>query len=124
MEALLRENEALRMALKVSDKVATTKETQKPVVVPKTQVESPPLETVARTPRVLNTEDRKRALERYRCKRQRRIAKTAHLRGPKFMKYTKMKEAANAKRRNSEGKFIKKADLEKMLTEEIALVCS
>jgi len=37
------------------------------------------------------------------------------------MKYRKMKKAADAKRRNSEGKFIKKADLEKMrIAEEAA----
>ena len=44
-----------------------------------------------------------------------------HMRSARFMKYKKMKKVADGKRRNSEGKFIKKADLEKMRLAEEAV---
>jgi hypothetical protein len=118
---LLKENEALRLALQASstaDEMALTAELSKPRKEAPVQPQaSAPL--VPSTKRVLDTEARKIALERYRIKRQKRIAKTPHLQGPKFMKYTKMKKVADSKRRNSAGKFIKKADLENMrLAEE------
>lgn len=133
---LLKENEALRLALQASTTEAKCVEQSVPEIKPppaalkiakEIQIPSrspspaPAPPVVKRTARVLHTEARRIALERYRSKRARRIAKTPHLQGPKNMKYRKMKKAADAKRRNSEGKFIKKADLEKMrLAEEAA----
>jgi len=118
---LLKENEALRLALQISPTAVEV-----PAAVPKVAVAvqpppPPPVTVIRNTKRLLDPEARKVALERYRSKRQRRIAKTPHLQGPKFMKYKKMKKVADGKRRNSEGKFIKKADLAKMrLAEEAA----
>lgn len=117
---LLKENEALRLALQISPTTVAV-----PAAVPKVEVEvqppALPVTVIRNTKRVLDPEARKVALERYRSKRQRRIARTPHLQGPKFMKYKKMKKVADGKRRNSEGKFIKKADLEKMRLAEEAV---
>lgn len=111
---LLKENEALRIALQVSTdqtKAATAKVEQKPAQPAPVITPPPPAPQVRTTSkRVLHTEARKVALVRYRMKREKRIKKTAHLQGPKFMKYSKMKKVADTKMRNSEGKFIKKAD--------------
>jgi len=119
MAELLKENEALRLALQI---LPTAVEV--PAAVPKVAAVQPPplpVTVIRNTKRLLDPEARKVALERYRSKRQRRIARTPHLQGPKFMKYKKMKKVADGKRRNSEGKFIKKADLAKMrLAEEAA----
>jgi len=115
---LLKENEALRLALQI---LPTAVEV--PAAVPKVAAVQPPplpVTVIRNTKRLLDPEARKVALERYRSKRQRRIARTPHLQGPKFMKYKKMKKVADGKRRNSEGKFIKKADLAKMLLAEEA----
>jgi len=113
---LLKENEALRIALQVSTDqtkaAAAAKVEQKPAKpAPAITPPPPPAPQVRITSkRVLHTEARKVALARYRMKREKRIKKTAHLQGPKFMKYSKMKKVADTKLRNSEGKFIKKAD--------------
>merc|ERR1712166_627319 len=115
---LLKENEALRLALQASTAEAKSVEQPLPEIkpppaalkiakeiqIPSRSPSPAAAPVVKRTARVLHTEARRIALERYRSKRARRIAKTPHLQGPKNMKYRKMKKAADAKRRNSEGK--------------------
>ena len=95
---LLKENEALRLALQASTAEAKSVEQPLPEIKPPPAVlkiakeiqipsrspsPAPAPPVVKRTARVLHTEARRIALERYRSKRARRIAKTPHLQGPK-----------------------------------------
>lgn len=96
---LLVENEALRTALQV----------QKPVAQATDSELNP--DSVTRLPMAVpskfTAEDRRKAVERYRQKRKRRLQQPS-LNGPR---YVKMKAVADGKKRSACGKFVKKSEL-------------
>lgn len=131
---VLKENQSLRNTLHVM--VANTEQKieqpphvqiaeSHPVVVPQvpnvaatsnpapTDLPSAP-STRPTTKRHIQTRARQIALERYREKRKRRIEQNPHLAEFRSLKYSKMKAVAEAKKRDSEGKFIKKAAVQQV----------
>lgn len=112
---LLKENEQLRRSLQLKPPEQQPKPAIKPrePPTPMLQAVAPPVVSSAADSLaargVVDIAKRQQIVARFREKRKRRIDATPHLKGPRNMKYSKMSAVADGKKRNSAGKFVKKA---------------